>query len=119
MNELTQQNDLSCRMKRCKRCDDWMPETEFYLRRRGQGSQRLSYCKGCMAGWKETAKRKRVLCPESPFARRIPEDTVQDYVDHALPYWLRRDLRRVALALSHAPATIRKAAIRELMAVAA
>lgn len=109
-------SDTSCSMKRCRDCDEWKPADEFYLRR--SGTSHFSYCKLCSADrWRERNQRQKIERSGSAFAHRLPEDTVSDYVQHALPYWIERKLPLVKLIVSNAPKTMRSAIKRELAAI--
>jgi hypothetical protein len=104
-------------MKRCKDCQDWKPLDGFYLRKRGAGLGRVSYCRECMAArWRARNDKRKAKYEGSAFAHRLPDETALDYARHAFGFW--PNLQLVKLAVSQAPARLIPATKRELVAMA-
>jgi len=118
------ESDLTCHMRRCHDCAEWKPRFEVKLRSCGSGKRGRNICEPCVAIRRERqrevmAERRRALgIKTNPnTARLMPEESVQDYVQRALPEW--PNVKRLELSISTAPQWMHpeiKRGIREAMA---
>jgi hypothetical protein len=131
---------LNQRVKCCADCRELKPRGEFQLRSFGRGLGLASFCHQCASARRQRASKHRREYMDNkrreagakavparsgrternsgnPSSYRMPDDSVQDYVSHAMVY--RDNVKLMKLAISTAPQWMLpeiKRGIREAMA---